>query len=105
MNEGLWMGWSVRFSTGHVLRQYEPVEIYNSRLCRGRFEDAAIEAAFASLRLMQAQAGDDKGRKPVIVIHCGRLHVVEARCLTTDPPPAPPEVAAPAKPAKQMALF
>lgn len=107
MSDVLRMRCSMRFASGSVLRQYDEVEVFNSRLCAGRFEDAAIDAAFAALKREQSRTpADDRARRPVIVIHCGRLYVVPAGHLTTEPRPAPTVPIAVERPApQQKALF
>lgn len=96
---------SVRWHGGIALYQYSEVERYDSRFAAGRFADAALNAMLKAQADHAAKCGNDPQRKPVIVIHCGRLHLVEEEDLTTEDPPAPPAIAVPAKPAKQKALF
>jgi hypothetical protein len=99
------MARSCRWHGGITLRQYDEVERYDSRTCIGRFPDATVSQFLNAASAHTAKYGADPKRRAVIVIHCGRLHLVEEEDLTTEEPPAPPEITAPAKPAKQKALF
>ncbi len=106
MSDIVRMSRSVRFYGGTILRQYDEVERYDSRTCVGRFPDAAVDAALKAAKVHAEKYGSDPDRKPAIVIHCGRLHVVEEGMLTTEPRPAPTVPIAVERPApKQKALF
>lgn len=104
MSDGLWMKCSVKFSTGAILRQNDPVELFHTKFDRGRFRQVEIDSEFVTLRQYAARAGDDPQKKPVIIIHCGRLHVVERQCLTDVAPPPRPPIAT-VKATRQKALF
>lgn len=99
------MARSVRWHGGIALRQHDEVERYDSRTCIGRFPDATVSSFLEAARLHTAKYGADPQRRAVVVIHCGRLHLVEEEDLTTAEPPAPPPIIVPARPAKQKALF
>ncbi len=104
-HQGPWLAYFTRTDDQTLLRPGDEVEVYNSRLMGGRFTDAAVNVAMARLKSWRPYPHDPQGSRPVIIVHCGRLHVVMA-CTLTNTPPAPPAiVTAPAKPAKQMALF
>ncbi len=104
MSDGLWMACSVKFSTGAILRQNDPVELFHTKFDRGRFRQVEIDSTFITLKQYAARAGDDSQKKPVIIIHCGRLYVVERQFLTSVAPPAPPPIAT-VKATRQKALF
>lgn len=103
--EGPWLGSFTRTTDGTLLRPGDEVEVYNSRLMRGRFTDAAINVAMARLKRWTPYPDDPQGSRGVIIVHCGRLHVVMARTLTNERPAPPAIVTGPARPAKQKALF
>lgn len=104
-HQGPWLAYFTRTADQTLLRPGDEVEVYNSRLMRGRFTDAAVNVAMARLKSWRLYPDDPQGSRPVIIVHCGRLHVVMAKTLTNERP-APPAIATgPAKPAKQKALF
>ena len=101
-----WMTQFVQFYPCRtILREGDEVEIYVPKHCIGRFEDAAVNALLAWWRKAMAQAGDDPRRRPVPIIHLGRLWIVELQTLTKVPAAPRPALVVPQRPAtKQLAL-
>lgn len=96
---------SIRWFGGIAIYQYTEVERYDSRFAAGRFADAALDAMLKAKADYDAKYGADPRRRAVLIIHCGRLHLVEEEDLTDEAPPAPPPIVVPAGPVKQKALF
>ncbi len=99
------MSRSIRWHRGIAIYQYTEVERYDSRTCIGRFPDSTVNEFLEAARKHTAKYGHEPGQRAVIVIHCGRLHLVVEEDLTDEAPPAPPPIVVPVKPAKQKALF
>lgn len=105
-HEGPWMACFCRADDGTLLRPGDEIEVFNSRLMGGRFDDTAINVAMARLKRWRPYPDDPQGSRPVIVVHCGRLHVVMVRVLTNvRPQPAIVVVDEGPRPTKQKALF
>lgn len=95
-----------------TLREGDEVEIYEPKHCVGRFSDAQLDEALAIWRKRmgkwerEGKPKDDYSTRPAIVIHCGRLWVVELQTLTTNPAVPRKILVEPKRPAtKQMALW
>lgn len=104
-HEGPWMACYCRTDDGTLLRPGDECEVFNSRLMCGRFDDAAINVAMARLKRWQPYPDDPQGSRAVVIVHCGRLHLVMARSLINERPASPAIAPTSAKPAKQKALF
>lgn len=102
-----WMRYTVRCPDGKYLHRGDEVEWFHTRYHRWRFKPADIESALITLRQLAGRAGDQKWLQPVVVIHCGRLHVIERRYLASRPaaPPTRPPAPELSKPRRQRELF